>query len=201
MKNKILIFIDTETGGLKPYEHSLLTMAILVVKDGQIIDTAEYFIKHKIYNVEEKALEINKIDLREHDAMAQNSYDVANDFITFLKKHCDKNNKGILVGQNIQFDKNFLEAFMYECRGVHDSVLEYNNLISHRTIDLMSITAFLNLAGVLNTNGLGLSDVIKALDIEIEERDRHTALGDIVATYKAFNKMINLIGVEDNGVM
>lgn len=192
MLNDTLIVIDTETGGLDPKEHSLLTLALMVVKNKEVIAQKEWKIKHSTYNTTAKALEVNGIDLVKHDKEATESKVVAEEVLGFLQEHCSKEDKGLLVGQNTIFDKNFLESFF---GSMNDSSLvsAYYKLVSHRYIDLMSITAFLNLSGVLYTDGLGLDKVIEALNLDVVAR--HTATDDARLTWEALSRMTELMTV------
>ena len=46
-KNEVFLFVDTETGGVDPNKHSLLSIGLCLwsVREG-IIDKTELFIKH-----------------------------------------------------------------------------------------------------------------------------------------------------------
>ncbi len=61
-----LLFIDTETGGLNPNKHSLLSLAMVVWEDMEIIDSQELLINDGKLSVTEEALSINKIDIEKH---------------------------------------------------------------------------------------------------------------------------------------
>lgn len=176
-----LLFVDTETGGLEPGKHSLLEVALGVWEEGEITKTRNLPLVHDTYHVTQKALEINKIDLRE-PREGLYTPDAARMIITeFIQDNFD-GDKAVLVGQNIHFDIGFLtELFTKPV---------YEELFSHRTIDTASVLRFMNMAGIVDTGGSGLSDAIKAFNIEIPEEDRHTALGDIKATAAVFNKLL-----------
>jgi DNA polymerase III subunit epsilon len=188
--NETLIFIDTETGGLNPKEHSLLTVALIVVQDNKLVDQKEWKVKHSTYHVTGKSLEVNGININDFHKEAMDKEEVGKEIIHFLSKYCSKKKKGIFVGQNTIFDKNFLEAFLQSLTNkvpFHD----YQKIIGHRYIDLMSITAFLNMAGIIETNGIGLDAVIEKFGLQVEAR--HTALDDARLTKEGLYKMIELI--------
>jgi len=190
MLKDTLLFIDTETGGLDPSTHSLLTVAIGVVKEGNLLELREWSIKHGTYNVTAGAMAVNKINLQEHDAASTDKEAVALEILEFISKYCSKESKGVLVGQNTVFDKNFLEAFFAGLKN-RNAIWDYRKIVSHRYIDLMSITAFLNDADVLNTPGLKLDDLISELGLKAESR--HTAIDDVRVTYEAYCKMLDLV--------
>ncbi|WCK57265.1 3'-5' exonuclease (plasmid) [Aneurinibacillus sp. Ricciae_BoGa-3] len=189
MIKETLIVVDTETGGLDPKRDSLLTVAFVVLDGTRVIAKQEWKIKHPTYHVTAKALEVNGIDLVTFDKEALPKEQVAHEMITFLGTHCSER-KGMFVGQNTIFDKAFIENFL---KGLNDTSYfsAYKDLISRRYVDLMSITAFLNMAGVLDTDGLGLDKVIETFNLPVEAR--HTALDDAKVTLDGLVKMIGLI--------
>ncbi|PLS19120.1 hypothetical protein CVD28_01560 [Bacillus sp. M6-12] len=190
MLNETLIVIDTETGGLHPKEHSLLTVGLIVVQNLQVVEQKEWKIKHSTYHVTGKSLEVNGINILEFDKEAMDKEQVGKEIMEFLSKYCTKKNKGIFVGQNTIFDKNFLEAFLQSLKDTTRFEL-YQKIIGHRYIDLMSITAFLNLAEVIDTKGIGLDAVIEKFGLQVEAR--HTALDDARLTFEGVLQMIQLV--------
>lgn len=179
MRNETIVVIDTETGGLDPDNHSLLTVAMIVTRNMEIIAGHEWWLKHDEYQVTDRALEINGIDLKEHDETALPAAEAIEDMLNFLEHFRLPNERVVFFGQNTIFDKQFLEAAVE--RSGHTK--RYRSLVSHRYIDLMSITAFLNLTGHLKTDNLGLDAVLTLLDIE--QTQRHHALGDAQMTFRA----------------
>ncbi|MDI3234190.1 3'-5' exonuclease [Exiguobacterium antarcticum] len=187
MLNETIVVIDTETGGLDPHQHSLLTVALIVTRNLEIIASQEWKLKHEEYRTTERALEINGIDIKEHDASAMPAAEAIDDMLDFIDHHRQPNERVMLLGQNTIFDKGFLETSVEQA----GCMKRYRSLVSHRYIDLMSITAFLNLTGHIRTEGLGLDAVIASLNIEKEQR--HSALGDARMTLKALVDMYKRI--------
>jgi len=175
-----LLFVDTETGGLDPQKHSLLTAAFAVWEDGFIIDTLEVKIAHEEYVVTPKAMEINQIDLREPRGDSY-SFESAMRIKTFIAAHFGED-KPTLVGQNVGFDIGFLKElfipYMYEI------------VFSHRSIDTASVMRFLQTSGLTALQGSGLDDAIKHYNIQLSEEDRHTSLGDVLATVEVYNMLL-----------
>lgn len=81
--NDRLLFIDTETGGIEPTEHSLLSIGIVVWENGNTIFEDELYIKDKTYKTTSQALSINNIDISQIDKIGVNKYEV----IKKLKKN------------------------------------------------------------------------------------------------------------------
>lgn len=189
--NNVLLFTDVETGGLDCSRHSLLTVSFVLVQDNQIIETKEWYIKPKHgYVVEAEALKVNRIDIVKHDEIAKPAFDCANGIIKYLESLFKKyNNKLILAGQNTIFDINFIKEFMDWNRDLE----KFNEYVSHRYVDIMSLAIVLNQNGVLNLFSYKLEEMIKYFNIEVDEKDRHTATGDAIAAFKVYLKLIGLM--------
>lgn len=187
MRNETMVVIDTETGGLDSLQHSLLTVALIVTRNLEIIASKEWHLKHEDYHTTERALEINGIDIETHDASATPAAEAISDMLDFLDHHRLPEERVVFFGQNTIFDKQFLEAAVEQS----GQMKRYRSIVSHRYIDLMSITAFLNLSGHINTDNLGLDAVVTSLGVEREQR--HSALGDARMTLKALIEMYKQI--------
>lgn len=185
MNDKIL-FIDTETGGLNPAEHSLLSIALVVWQDLKIIDSIELFINDGVLSVTEQAIEINKIDLEEHKKNSIAPTDAIKKIKEFLQTHFENldNSTITLAGHNINFDVNFLRFFLIKNNE------NFSTYFSHRFIDTSSILYYLFLSERLKCKALSLSEAFQLFGIKIE--NRHTALGDAIATAELFTKLILL---------
>jgi DNA polymerase III epsilon subunit-like protein len=73
MDRKMLV-IDTETGGLDPDVHSLLSIGAAVWSPGTIVDSIEVFISEDTVAVQPDALRKNHVDLvwlRDHGVAAR----------------------------------------------------------------------------------------------------------------------------------
>lgn len=187
MRNETIVVIDTETGGLDPSQHSLLTVAFIVTRNLEIIASKEWHLKHDVYHTTERALEINGIDIEAHDVAATPAVEAISDLLDFLNHHRLPEERIVLFGQNTIFDKQFIEAAVKQFG--HEK--RYRSLVSHRYIDLMSITAFLNLSGHIKTDNLGLDALITSLGVEREQR--HSALGDARMTFNALISMYKIL--------
>lgn len=188
MPEKIL-FIDTETGGLDPNFHSLLSVAFAVWENYEIKDAIEVMINDGILNVSEKALEINGINIEQHSIIAKKPSDAILDMEIFFKNHFDENEKIILCGHNILFDINFFKTFWNKHKG------NYNNRFSHRYVDTASILFFLTVAGKLPNESNSSQNAFNHFKIQVN--NRHSALGDVLATSELFNKLLYLISSQE----
>jgi DNA polymerase III epsilon subunit-like protein len=183
---KKTLFIDTETGGISPDEASLLSVGFAVWMDGEIIDTKEIFIKHDLFKISPQAMIINKINLLELIGKAKEPQSVINEIRIFLKRNFPNSLGNIVIGgHNTNFDINFLRKFL------SDYNINFDEFFSHRFIDTASILKYLFYAGKLE---LDLSSSEKAFDyFNIKVDNRHSALGDAVATAELFTCLINVV--------
>ncbi len=189
---KRLLFIDTETGGLDPQKHSLLTIGMCVMVDGNIVDKLEIKLKQDIYNVTSAALNVNKINLLELDTDIKTAF---NQMFTFIRRNFGNKDKVTLAGHNVNFDIGFLKVFWEE--GLK-TIPEYqrdgflwHKLFDYHYVDTMQISAFLNDAGIISTPNNKLESLIKYFSLN--PSSRHTALEDSIMTCLVYYNMIKII--------
>jgi DNA polymerase III subunit epsilon len=179
-----LLFIDTETGGLDPDKHSLLSLAMVVWEDMEIIDSQEILINDGILSVTEEALSINRIDLEKHKQSAISSSQAMDKILLFIGKHFPQQEKITLVGHNVHFDADFLKRFFSA------NNKDFSEYFSHRIIDTSSILHYLYLAGRIKHRAISSDEAFDLFEIKVE--GRHTAIGDAIATAKLFTRLLSL---------
>ncbi len=187
MKDKLL-FIDTETGGLDPGRHSLLSVAMVIWENREIIDSNEVLINDGILSVTREALSVNRIDIEEHKKRALPSPQAIEKILVFIGEHFKREEKITLAGHNVHFDVSFLKIFF-----THNNK-DFSDLFSHRIIDTSSILYYLYLAGQIKQRAVSSDEAFDLFNIRVE--GRHTALGDAVATAELFTMLLDMI---DNG--
>lgn len=181
-----LLFIDTETGGLDPDKHSLLSLGMVVWEDMEIIDSQELLINDGVLTVTGEALAINKIDMEKHKQSAMSSSQAIDRIFSFISNHFPHQRKITLAGHNVHFDANFLRSFF------SSNNKDFSKIFSHRIIDTSSILYYLYLAGHIKHRAISSDEAFDLFDIKV--KGRHTAIGDAIATAKLFTKLLNLIG-------
>ena len=184
MKDRLL-FIDTETGGLDPEKHSLLSLALVIWEDMEIIDSKEILINDGILSATDEALSINRIDLEKHKKSALPPSQAIEGILSFISEHFPRQEKITLAGHNVHFDVAFLRVFF--TRNNRD----FGKFFSHRIIDTSSILHYLYLAGRIKQKAVSSDEAFDLFGIKVE--GRHTAIGDAVATAELFTKLLSLI--------
>ena len=178
-----LLFIDTETGGLDEFKHSLLTIGLVAWEDGKIVDTKEIFISKEKYSCVQAALDVNKINLDELREKGISEISAIKEIEDFCNKNFG-NNKVTIAGHNVAFDVNFIRV-MYK-RNKAKYYLKFN----YRTLDTACIIKFLYIQGKFKDDISTTDKAFEYFNIEIDSDKRHTALGDALATAKLFTLLL-----------
>lgn len=180
---RILLF-DTETGGLTT-RHTLLTAFFLILDgDLNILGELELNLKprskksietlYDIYNVDKKALEVNKIDLKKHDEIAITYKEGSNLLEAFLNKHRDFS-RYICCGHNVRFDIKFLKRCLVRKRF-------WNDNFSGRIIDTCDLAFIFRIAGKI-PSGHSLQLEKLASYFKCPDRESHIAREDVLMTH------------------
>lgn len=181
------LFFDTETGGLDPRAHSLLSMGLVVGDANRVKDSLEILVKHEPYALSGGGMKVNRIDLVQHHEAALDPPKALEVLETFLIKHFGPTASIILVGHNVYFDRDFLGAFLTSQKR------DLEPRISHRIIDTHSIAAALRDSGRLKCERLSSTGLFDHFGIMIPSGKRHTALGDAMATFELYWKLVELM--------
>ncbi|MBA3649831.1 MAG: 3'-5' exonuclease [Chitinophagales bacterium] len=184
MTNKLL-FIDTETGGLNPQLHALLSVGLVVWEDGIIIDEGEFIIQTGKKSVSQSALDVNHIQIEQHNHKALPSKEAFENLIAFIDRHFPDKKPVTLAGHNINFDLRFLKYFFNQ----HGRL--FRSYISHRVIDTSSVLHFLYIAGILPDKIISSDEAFNHFNITVD--NRHTALSDARATAELFSKLVETL--------
>ena len=180
---RYLVF-DTETGGLDPLAHDLLSMGLVASEDGQILDSLEILIRHEPYRVSAGGMKVNRIDLVKHHAAALEPAEALRVFDEFCTKHFGSA-PITLVGHNIAFDQGFLGTFL------RSQGRELEPRFNHRSIDTHAAAAVLRDGGRLPSDlRLSSGALFSFFGIAPAPELRHTALGDALATHHLYWKLV-----------
>lgn len=185
-----LLVIDTETGGLDPSIHSILSVGAIVWEDGELKDSFEVYVLEQKLIVDTKAMEVNRIDLSWLQQNGVSPTDAVKQLLGFIGrnfKECRGSREKIsVVGHNVNFDVGFLKR-LFSLAGQ-----EYEEVFSHRVLDTAGILRFLALAGRISISGAGSTAAFDYFHIDIKSSERHTALADARATGQLLTKMVEL---------
>ncbi len=179
------LVLDTETGGLDPGRHSLLTLGLVAGDAAGPAEGLEIAVRHEPYAVSGGGMKVNRIDLAAHHEAALDPPRALEALEAFLGRHYPGDAPVTLVGHNIAFDIAFLRAFMASLGR------SFESRFGHRSVDTHAVAAALRDAGRL-PSGLQLSStaLFAHFGIEVPEEKRHTALGDALATHALYWKLV-----------
>jgi len=185
---KYFVF-DCETGGMPEKNTSLLTMNGSLL-DAQLNVVATIGLKVKpadgVYRVQPQALNVNGIELGDHDDIAITEEAAAVKFIDFIRRHNLGGVPIIPVGHNVAFDVSFMKKLI----GGNN----WRQLFSKKVIDTASVAEFLCLTGVLPESARtdcslqGLADLF-----DMSYVGAHNAEFDMVLTLNVLKKLISLV--------
>lgn len=174
----MLIFLDTETGGI-PNGVSILTITISQIEfsNNKIINHSNLDIKclpdDNLVLVSPEALSVNKIDLVEHSKTAISYKDAGREIYKYLSTLSQSHGKLTLVGQGIQFDLRHL----FDQKIISEA--SFYNFVDRRVIDIISISKFAQELGKIpKDQSISLANIAKYLKIPVDQSALHTSLGD-----------------------
>jgi DNA polymerase III subunit epsilon len=174
-REKNLLFIDLETTGLDPQKHEILEVGCLVVdsKTLKIIDSYEELVKpENIELADPKALRIAGYS-KEKWGKAKPIEDVLKK-ITSISPNC------MIAGWKVDFDWYHLE------KAFNNSGLNIKNYYSYHILDVAPL-AYIYFRNKKYPKKFSLRKFSRSMNIKVDSK--HSAMTDIVATYKLFRKL------------
>ena len=186
MLSNSYLFLDTETGGLDPRNHSLLSLGLVVGDASGVVDSLEILIKHDPYVVTGGGMKVNRIDLARHHEAALSPLGALNQLDDFLNRHFPEKARVMLVGHNVAFDQAFLSTFLLSMGR------DPEGRFHHRIVDTHSVASALRDAGKLGLTPLSSDSLFEHFGIQVPPEKRHTALGDSLATFELYWKLVEL---------
>jgi oligoribonuclease (3'-5' exoribonuclease) len=186
------IWFDTETGGLNPKVHSLLTAYFAVCdKDLNILDDLELQLKPSDLsklNLTQEAMNINKINIEEHlkdpNTMTYEEGRVKLKQFLLRNKIKGKRKSFMPSGHNIAFDKEMIwEQLMPKD--------EFEEEVHYRTIDTSNICNFLKDVEILPEDIGNLMSLVE--HFKVPQKEAHNAKGDVRMNIEVYREMKNMM--------
>ena len=179
------LVIDTETTGLFPRSHQLLTLGMVLIDVDKpklkFIQEKHILVKHNKYNISKTAMKINNIDIQKHEKTAlpiSKAILGIQDFIGELGLE-----KTIILGHNVHFDQRFIAELFNNHRE------EYP--FHHDKEDTRYIWERLKRAGKVDSSKNAKLGTI-AEHFGIDYSKAHNAIADCKITAKVYWKMMGL---------
>lgn len=177
--------MDTETSGLDSTKHQILTMGMVITDyEFNILFEKEYLIKQEPWAIiEDKALNINKINLEEHNKIAKSSYDSGYELKKDLLNYLGKNSWIQPIGHNFAFDDKFIRA-LYSKVDILICPFHYH------FEDTMILANVLRNNGMLDVPNVKLETLSKHFGYSAKF---HNSLEDAKATIHVYKHLVNII--------
>jgi len=181
MKRKLLV-VDTETGGLDPSIHPIVSIAALVYHEGAVIDQL-----HEVINEgpgvlqDPEAQAIHGIDASRGKSPLQ----VVMAIEAMLQKH-DMRSRVTICAHNAAFDVGFMKRLWFHAGKNFEKTFDYRHLCTQTGALLLEQAGRLTLPG----GSASLSTLTKMWNIPIHE---HDALSDALATVAVLKKELALL--------
>jgi len=187
-----LLYFDCETTGLDFISDQIIEMAGVYDENGKAIRAFNLKLRPTVTSDFSSALKIQNKALEEVLAYPerQAGYKKFIDFLDGCVNRFDKEDKMYLVGYNIQFDKRFLQNLFDEFNNKY-----FGSYFNFECIDVLSLAAVFKLHGNMLSQNLKLSSVCQAANINL--KDAHTALEDVIATRKLFIHLNERFDIKD----
>lgn len=190
LNNYELYVCDCETTGFSFHKNDVIEVSFLRLSDG--IQKTWCIKPLNKESISADALRINghKLeDLLHQTKFGKDNYLDPNKVIIEIENWLMEDNlsseKRILVGQNVQFDKNMLDHLWQKCDAADSFPF------GRRTLDTMQFEVFMDLAKGTSSEGYSLANIIKKYGIKNEKA--HTAAADVRATKEVFLKQVELL--------
>ena len=188
----VYLAFDTETTGLEPARHNILTAHFILLDETlNEIDSLALSIKHNEYVVSAKALEINKINLVEHNKVSISLFETRKKLEEFIAPYQDL----VCIGHNVQFDLDFILS-----NRILSGELYKKHFNSTKTIDTLLILRKIRKdKGLPSEQSLSLSKITEFLNIKLADNENfHTAKYDILITIELLKCIKERFNVEYN---
>jgi DNA polymerase III epsilon subunit-like protein len=191
---KIQVF-DTETGGLDPSMHSLLSVGYVVgdLANGEVLHAAEDFVKLDSvddYVITDGAFGVHGISAEQCMDVGIPVSEIADRFTDCYVEHgCQ-----LYGGHNVAFDVRFLCKHVFDFKGPYPEIQFESNFTYHKIDSLAPMELFADLPNV--GTGKRLERAIKVLKVDMSDvtGNYHGALFDTIACFKVMCRIRELFG-------
>jgi len=179
------LVIDTETGGLDPKTNPVLQIAMrLYSEDGRVEMT---FNKTIEWSGADQPISVGAIKVNSYKFTdGYNPKCVAIELVQFLAAVA-KRGFTTLVGQNLQFDIDFIESFLNR-----QGFTDWKEPFRYRRLDTGAIALFLVEAKLLPYDMRFNLKAMYGYFFQCDIPEAHNALGDVEATWKVYQALLDL---------
>ena len=182
-----LVVIDTETSGTNPFVHDVLSVAFVPMTEVgpplsvHIRHTDTYWTEYARLNFEKFSNDWSQRAVPPHEAVRQ-----IQAYLSGIGA-----GKAMPVGHNIGFDLAFLKRLAFQAGA------ESIEHLDHRAVDTHTLLRLLYFKDQLPLSATTSDGAFKYFGIGIGTAERHTALGDALATKRLFEFILQEFGLAE----
>lgn len=178
-------YADVETTGLEVGKHEIVQLAYIIEYEGKPSVERNILMRpaHP-ENADPKALQVigkTLQELADYPARAEGFKILMKDLESCVKRW-DKIDKFTMIGQNVAFDRGFINAFML----AHGEKYHYA-FFDHRMIDTLGLASAKKYFGLIDPTNMKLETLCELYSIPLKA---HDALEDIRATRTLLYKLM-----------
>ena len=184
------LVIDTETGGLDPKTNPVLQIAMRLYREDGTTDMT--FNKTIEWSGADQPISVGAVAVNSYKFTdGYNPRCVAIELVQFLAavNHRKKfySQETCLLGQNLQFDIDFIEAFLNR-----QGFTDWKEPFPYRRLDTSAIALFLAEAKILPYDMRFNLKAMYGHFFKCDIPEAHNALGDVEATWKVYKALLDL---------
>lgn len=182
LNHENLVAIDLETSGINPFKHDVLSIALVPIDEK--LPPKTLYIRHN--SIEWSSFAYSNF-LRFSSTWEENCIDpnqACEEIENYLRRTFH-GNIATPIGHNIGFDVAFLRRLAFQAG--RDQLAG----LSHRALDTHTMLFVLNYQKKIPKEALSSDGAFSYFNIDIQEKHRHTAIGDAEATRTLFKLMLN----------
>lgn len=181
-----ILWIDTETTGLNVERCDIIQIAGIIVINGKEQERFNFRCQPTNYDtIEQQALDTCNLTVEQLHTLptAQETYSKLKQVLDKYIDRYDKNDKFYLAGQNVEFDRQFLQSFFEKMGDKY-----FMSYVRHQTVDLIHLVTLLHSSGCINVANFKLETIANYLCIEYD-KNLHNAEVDIDLTRRCYCKL------------
>jgi DNA polymerase-3 subunit epsilon len=192
LESNPLVVVDVETSGINPFRNDVLAIALVPLLN----DAApfELYVRPKTIQWDSHAKEMFKSYRERWEAGAVNP-PMACEGIEHYLASTFSGKRVTPIGHNVGFDVGFLRKLAF--LGGRDQLAH----LSHRGIDTHTMLYLLYLQGKVPEAALTSDGAFRHFGIRVPEAERHTAIGDALATKQLMLRLLDLFGVNADALI
>lgn len=187
-----MLALDVESGGIGEDKTLLEVFMAALSKDFNIVDELHIRVKPDdgVYHVTAQGLEVNKIDIVEHDKTAITYKEAGTKIYNFLNSNFNndilnpKREKFIPAGHGVAFDCRFLKKTVI-------SEGSWDKYVSYRSLCTSSVARFLMVCGKLPELSGSLGSLVEYFQIP-RVGELHEAKTDVLMSIEVLKRLISI---------